>query len=118
MIAEVPGVVNAGHAEDSLGAMRCVRELSPDVVVLDISLRGGSGLDVLHEIKKAGRAPVVIVLSNLSYEQYRRRCHEAGADYFFDKSTEFERVAEVLKAMSLPGGGLEAGRTPAEKEEA
>jgi len=43
---------------------------------------------------------VVIVFTNYPYPQYRRKCIDAGADFFFDKSTEFDKVTEVLKQLS------------------
>ena len=60
---------------------------------------GGSGIDVLREIKQNNQTPLVIVLTNYPYPQYRRKCMDAGADFFFDKSTEFDKVTEVLKQL-------------------
>ena len=60
---------------------------------------GGSGIDVLQEMKKNNQTPLVIVLTNYPYPQYRRKYIEAGADFFFDKSTEFDRVGEVSKQL-------------------
>ena len=39
---------------------------------------------------------MVIMLTNYPFEQYRRECAEAGADYFLNKSTEFEKINEIL----------------------
>ncbi len=69
------------------------------MVILDIRMSDGSGIDVLPEIKKGNQSPLVIVLTNYPYPQYRRKCIEAGADFFFDKSTEFDKVTEVLRHM-------------------
>ena len=52
---------------------------------------------VLETIKKEDQAPMVIMLTNFSNEPYRRRCFQLGADYFFDKSNEFEKVIQVLR---------------------
>jgi len=70
-------------------------------VILDIRMPGGSGIDVLEDIKKINAAPIVIILTNYPYPQYRKKCMAAGADYFFDKSSEFEKVTEVLKKLIL-----------------
>jgi DNA-binding NarL/FixJ family response regulator len=69
-------------------------------VVLDISMPGGSGMYVLETVKKDRPVPVVIMLTNFAHDQYRQKCLQLGADYFFDKSTEFERVIEVLRGIS------------------
>jgi DNA-binding NarL/FixJ family response regulator len=61
---------------------------------------GGSGIDVLSKIKKDRSAPMVIVLTNYPYPQYRKKCMDCGADFFFDKSTEFGKVIEVIESMA------------------
>lgn len=88
-----------GEAADSREAIASIRRLQPEVVILDIRMPGGSGIDVLQEIRKDDPAPVVIVLTNYSYPQYRVRCIDAGADFFFDKSKEFDRISDVLTSL-------------------
>ncbi len=100
MLSEITELENISQAEDSLEAIRTFEKLHPEVVILDIRMPGGSGIDVLREIKKGAQPPLVIVLTNYPYPQYRRKCMEAGADFFFDKSTEFDKVTEVLKQLS------------------
>ena len=99
MLAEVEGVEIVGHAEDAFSAIEGVRVLIPDVVILDIAMPGASGIYALEKIRCEKPAPTVIMLTNYSYPQYRKRCADSGAAFFFDKSTEFERVPEVLKAL-------------------
>ncbi len=100
MLSEIKEIENINQARDSLEAMACFQKLNPEVVILDIRMPGGSGIDVLQKIKKSSHPPVVIVLTTYSYAQYRAKCIDAGADFFFDKSTEFEKVREVLKRLS------------------
>ncbi|MEQ1858303.1 MAG: response regulator [Chthoniobacteraceae bacterium] len=69
----------------------------PDVVVLDLHLPDGSGLDVLRAVKKSRPTCPVIVLTSFAMPETRDHCRSLGADYFFDKSREFERVVEVLR---------------------
>lgn len=71
--------------------------MKTDVVILDIRMPGRNGLDVLRDIKEGSPESKVIILTNYPYPQYRRRCMEEGADFFFDKSSEFEKVTEVLE---------------------
>jgi len=58
-----------------------------------------TGMYVLDRIRREPNPPIVIMLTNYSYEQYRKRLLDAGAAFFFDKSTEFERIPEVLKHL-------------------
>ena len=99
MISELEDIEVVGQAKGALEAREAVPKLKPDVVVLDIRMPGGSGIDVLKEIKKGPSAPMVMMLTNYPYPQYRKKCMDEGADFFFDKSTEFEKVMEVLKQL-------------------
>lgn len=100
MLSETTEVESVSQAKDLLEAIISFHKLNPEVVILDIRMPGGSGIDMLQKLKKSKQAPVVIVLTNYPYPQYRRRCIETGADFFFDKSTEFDKIPEVLKQLS------------------
>jgi DNA-binding NarL/FixJ family response regulator len=106
MIAELPGVDVVGEAEIAFEALNAIRKLKPGVVVLDISMPGSSGIYVLETLKREEPSPVVIMLTNFSHDQYRRKCLQLGADYFFDKTSEFEKVIDVLR--ELPSGAEDA----------
>jgi len=99
MISEHPEIEITGQAENAQEATNSIRKLKPDVAILDIRMPGGNGIEVLRNIKKNSSAPTVIILTNYPYPQYRKKCMEAGADYFFDKSTEFQKIIEVLKKL-------------------
>jgi DNA-binding NarL/FixJ family response regulator len=100
MLSELAEIEIIGQAEDAFSAIDGIRALAPDVVILDIHLPGSAtGIYVLERIKRQRNAPVIIMLTNYSFQQYRKRCTEAGATFFFDKSTEFEKVPEVLKEL-------------------
>lgn len=103
MLLELQGVEVIGQAGDAVEATKSILELKPDVVILDIRMPGGGGIDTLRSIKRVAPAPRVIMLTNYPYPQYRKRCMDAGADFFFDKSSEFQRVSEVLKQMMQDG---------------
>jgi DNA-binding NarL/FixJ family response regulator len=104
MLCDVDGVQIVGQAEDGSQAADLIRELKPDAITLDIHMPGGTGLGVLQKIRldkpQFEEAPVVIMLSNYSHTLYRRKAMNAGANFFFDKSTEFEKVREVLVSMA------------------
>jgi DNA-binding NarL/FixJ family response regulator len=88
-----------GHAGNVLDAIQGIRGAKPDVVILDIRMPGGSGIDVLESLKNDKPLPIVIMLSNYSDRPYRRRCLQSGARFFFDKSAEFHKVVEVLRGL-------------------
>src|SRR2546428_3470418 len=103
LLSDLPSVEIVGQAEIAFEAISATRRLKPDVMLLDISMPGGSGIHVLEMVKKERPAPLVIMLTNFAHEQYRQKCLQLGADYFFDKSTEFERVTEVLREFPSAG---------------
>ena len=100
MLSELPGIEIMGYAQDVPEAITSIKKLNPDVVILDIRMPGGSGVDVLQDIKKKKNTPIVIVLTNYPYPQYRKKCMDLGADFFFDKSAEFEKVTKVFKQLT------------------
>jgi DNA-binding NarL/FixJ family response regulator len=99
MISEIEGIEIIGQAKDSLEAIESIQRLKPHVVILDIRMPGGNGIEVLETVKKYKFPPKVIVFTNYPYPQYRKRCMDEGADFFFDKSTEFENLTGVLEQL-------------------
>jgi len=110
MFSEVPGVKISVQAKDGQEAIRLIEEMKPDVVVLDIRMPKGSGIDVLEYIRNGLQPkPLVIVLTNYPYPRYRNKCLAMGAGYFLDKSSDFEKVIDVLEELINSGqtGGRE-----------
>ena len=99
MISEIKGVEITGQARTASEAIQAIVKLKPDVVVLDIRMPAGNGIHVLEMIKKLKLDAKIIMLTNYPYPQYRQKCFKAGADFFFDKDTEFVQVSEVLKDL-------------------
>ncbi len=100
MLSEMEGVEVVGHAEDAVEAIRKIRELRPDAVVLDIRLANGSGIDVLKAIKMDRPEVLVIMLTLYPYSQYRESCMKAGASFFLDKASGFEEIPELLGLLA------------------
>jgi len=89
-----------GHASNANDAVEAILKLKPDVAILDIRLADGNGIKVLERIKKEQSSSAVIMLTNYPYPQYREKCRQLGADYFFDKVTEIESLVKVLKVLA------------------
>jgi DNA-binding NarL/FixJ family response regulator len=102
MLDELAGIEIVGQAGAVTEAIRAIRILQPDVVILDIRMPGGSGIDVLQTIKQDEPALVVIVLTNYPYPAYRQKCLQAGADFFLDKSTEFDQIGVFIESRKNP----------------
>lgn len=98
LLAELQKVHVIGEAGDAQLALAAILETRPDVVLLDIHILNGNGIDLLSRLKREPVAPAVIILTD--YPEYRQLCLDAGADYFFHKSAEFEQLVPALQQLS------------------
>ncbi|MCK4345671.1 MAG: response regulator transcription factor [Bacteroidales bacterium] len=96
MLLTIPGVEIVAEAENSHEAIKYIEKLKPDVLILDIRMPGGNGFEMLKSIQQKKLSMIKILFTNYPLDQYKEKCFELGADYFFDKSTEFEKVKEVI----------------------
>lgn len=94
---ERDGWTIAGEAEDAAGALRAARELEPDVVVLDVGLPDGSGLDVARRLRDELPALAVVVVSTQDPGDYAELAAAAGARGFLAKAElDGAALAELL----------------------
>jgi DNA-binding NarL/FixJ family response regulator len=99
LLASIGNVEVVGEAIDGIEAAVMIRKKVPDVVLLDLNMPKLSGLEILPRIKEAVAPPVVVVLTNHSTSPLRSMCIRNGADFFFDKTTEFESAIAVIEKM-------------------
>jgi len=100
MIREVEGVEVVGEADSYGTAVAGIMSTQPDVAILDISLADGNGIDVLVSVKTRLPGLRGIILTNYNSPQHFKASADAGAEYFLDKSVDFERIAEILEHMT------------------
>jgi DNA-binding NarL/FixJ family response regulator len=99
LLDEVPGAQLVGQAGDVPEAVRGIQEMKPDAIILDLQMPGGSGLDVLRAIRMDYPDLYVLICTNYPYPQYREECLTAGANFFLDKSAEFEKIPAILREL-------------------
>ena len=97
ILSEIEGIEIVGQEGDAIRVLAAIERLNPDLVILDIQMPGGNGILVLETLKKMENPPLVIMFTNYPYLQYRRWCLDAGADFFFYKSNEFEKLIDVVR---------------------
>jgi DNA-binding NarL/FixJ family response regulator len=100
LLNDVPGVSVVGEAGSVSTTLEELRRLQPSVLVLDLSMPGGSGLDVLRQMDTQQPRPVIIVLTNYSFPEYEKEACRFGASAFLNKSTQFAKVAELVRALA------------------
>ncbi len=77
-----------------------IKKHKPDVLLLDIRMPEGSGINVLKYIQNNKIRIVTIVVTNYPIMQYKNKCFELGTDYFFSKATEFDEVFKLVEKLA------------------
>jgi DNA-binding NarL/FixJ family response regulator len=130
-ISNEPDLAVCGEADDVAEALVLVRELHPDLVIIDISLKTGHGIDLIKQIR--GHHPKMKMLVNSMYDEsvYAERSLQAGAMGYLSKQTARETLIDAVRAVlagktylspemtdrvvkSRVGGMLEPGKSPIE----
>ena len=102
IVASVPGTQDVGHAGTAQAAIAGIQSTRPDIVVLDIQLEEGNGFEVMQVIRKVLPDVKFYVLTNFANEAYQRKAERLGAQGFFDKSREFDRLRDTLLGILRP----------------
>ena len=100
----IEGIEVVGQAQNAPEALASIRALRPEIVILDIQMPGGSGIDVLREVKRDYPQTIVIMLTNHAESQYRKRCMDLKADYFLSKSTDSKLLIEIGEELAAAKG--------------
>jgi len=98
ILSEIEGIEIVGEAKNATDALEFIRKLKPDVVILDVRMEG-NGFHILENVKKENIVVKTIIFTNYPYLQYRKKCLDAGADYFFYKAVEFQKLIFTLKKL-------------------
>jgi two-component system response regulator DesR len=85
-----------GEAETPQACIQGILDSHPDVVVLDVQLEGGTGLQVLKAVRQAAPQVAFVVFSNNAAPAYRKRYLAEGAARFLDKSSEMDQLAQAV----------------------
>ena len=96
LLSTVEAVELLGQAKSVKEGLRACEEEKPDIVLLDINLPDGSGIGLLKELKKRQPYIRVIMLTNSADNFYKHKCAELKAEYFLDKTKDFERIPQLV----------------------
>lgn len=99
LLREIPAVELVGKAGTVSEAIVNIQVMNPDAVILDLQMPDGTGLDVLRAIRPNHPFLQVVICTNYPYPKYREECLLAGANFFLDKSTEFERIPLIFQEL-------------------
>jgi DNA-binding NarL/FixJ family response regulator len=88
-----------GSAASPAEAISAVKRLKPPVLILDMYLEGGSGLEVLEALHSSGIKTQIVVLTGSPSERLRKACSNLGARFFLDKALDFDGLEAALKTL-------------------
>lgn len=88
-----------GHAENYKEASIIIDTMKPDVILLDIQMPGKNGIDLLTELKLKQTNAKIIMCTNDDDPFSKNLCNQLGADFFLDKSTEFQEIPMILEYL-------------------
>jgi len=105
MLVADADVTVVGQAGTVAAALQDIPRLQPECVLLDIHLPDGDGISILKAVKRMTPTPAVVMFTNYTDDFYRQRCEVAGADFFLDKSKQFDQIPGVLQTLMHANGG-------------
>ena len=90
-----------GFAESEEASLRTLKTEPIDVAIVDLNLKNGSGFGVIEALRAQYPLPppTIVVLTNYAFPEYEVACRRRGADFFFDKSTQFGAVKHLLSDL-------------------
>src|SRR6516164_8217434 len=101
LIHRLPDVELVGTVDCEADTLSHVATDAPDVLILDLHLRSGSGFGVLRALSRSGsparrRRPKIVILTNFGLPEYRREAEAFGVEAFLDKSRDYFRLPSLL----------------------
>lgn len=113
LINKEPDLVVCGAIESMKKACEAIAQLKPDLVIIDISLKDGNGLDLVQEVKKEYQGLPMLVLSMYDESLYAERALLAGAFGYIMKQEAIPKVVEAIRHVL--GGDIYASSSVKEK---
>ena len=99
MLTNYPQVEMVGLCKNGTETFEAIKTLKPDLVLIDLKMPGLSGLEVITETRKINRAVKFIMLTFYSSGYHREMAIQAGADYFFSKVNDFDKLELTLDKL-------------------
>jgi two-component system nitrate/nitrite response regulator NarL len=99
MLRNTPGMLVAGEAATVHSTVRLAQECRPDVVVLDVRMGEGNGLDIIRKILDVAPQAAVLMLTMHGDKRYVRRAVEAGAKGYLLKDTPFDLLCTAIQLV-------------------
>ena len=100
LIHSVPHDVSLQVADSEEDGVRLALDEHPDIIILDLRLKQGSGFNVLRCITAMEPKPTAIVLTNFALPKYKQYALLNGAEYFLDKARDLETLPAIIESIA------------------
>jgi two-component system OmpR family response regulator len=100
LIRRLPDVDLIETVDTEAAALGIIAGSRPDVLLLDLHLRTGSGFGVLRSLARGGHRPKVVILTNFGLPEYRHEAELFGVEAFLDKSRDYFRLPSLLRGFA------------------
>lgn len=99
-LGSIPEIKQIESANNGTDAILKFNEFLPELVILDISIPGKNGIELLKEIMAIKPTAMVFMFTNYPYHHYKTACYSLGAQEFYDKSSDFEIMMNNIETIS------------------
>ncbi len=99
LLAGHPDIEVVGEAEDGTQVLPLIPDLKPDVLLLDIKMKGQSGIEAARRVRIAYPEVKIVILTTYNDEDYVHQALEAGVDGFLLKSVSHETLPDSIRAV-------------------
>jgi two-component system, response regulator YesN len=100
MLGNYPQVELIGRYKNGTDTLAMLQTSKPDLAIVDFRMPGLSGIDVLREIRKTDTSLKFIIVTFFAFDNYRQMAMEAGADYFFSKVDDYEKLSRLIAELA------------------
>ena len=95
-VLSIKGVDVVGISDNEEDAFINIKSSYPDFLIIDIKLKSGDGINLLKRVKEKIPGTIIAILTSYFMPEFIDKCMAIGADYFFDKAKDFDKIENVL----------------------
>ncbi|MFZ4413722.1 MAG: response regulator [Bacteroidales bacterium] len=99
MLSNYPQLEIVASLKNGNTILKTIREFKPDLAIIDLRMPGLNGIEVLKAVRKENVNITIVIFTFFATDNYRLACILAGADYFFSKVYDFEKVEQLVLSL-------------------
>lgn len=100
LLLGIPGIASIHTANSLEQALESVQRILPSMLILDLHLPDGNALSALASLKQLAPEMQIVILTNDASTFNRKRCLSTGANWFFDKSMEYDSLLDLVRSQA------------------